>query len=83
MDLLFIVLMSNIFALTGERAIRECIDEGRAMANNCSGPERSAIVQLCDELDDLTNEIAEMMRRGMVSDCVVRMEMKMKTKFIS
>lgn len=49
----------------GERAIRECIDEGRAIADKCSGPERSAIVQLCDELDDLTNEIAEMMRRGM------------------
>lgn len=49
----------------GERAIRECIDQGRAIADKCSGPERSAILQLCDELDDLTNEIAEMMRRGM------------------
>ena len=53
-------------SLAGERAIRECIDQGRAIAGKCSGPERSAIVQLCDELDELTNEIAEMMRRGMV-----------------
>lgn len=54
------------YSLAGERAIRECIDQGRAIADKCSGPERSAILQLCDELDDLTNEIAEMMRRGMV-----------------
>lgn len=54
------------YSLAGERAIRECIDQGRAIAGKCSGPERSAILQLCDELDDLTNEIAEMMRRGMV-----------------
>jgi len=49
----------------GERAIRECTDEGRAIADKCSGPERSAIMQLCDELDQLTNEIADMMKRGM------------------
>ncbi|KAL9979828.1 hypothetical protein ACROYT_G017545 [Oculina patagonica] len=49
----------------GERAVRECIDEGRAVADKCSGPERSAILQLCDELDQLTNELADMMRRGM------------------
>ena len=52
----------------GERAIRECTDEGRAIADKCSGPERSAILQLCDELDQLTNEIADMMKRGMVRD---------------
>ena len=52
----------------GERAIRECTDEGRAIADKCSGPERSAIMQLCDELDQLTNEIADMMKRGMVRD---------------
>ncbi|XP_029181563.2 LOW QUALITY PROTEIN: vinculin-like [Acropora millepora] len=49
----------------GERAIRECIEEGRGIAEKCSGPERSAIVQLCDDLDLLTDEIAGMMRRGM------------------
>ncbi|KAK2568276.1 Vinculin [Acropora cervicornis] len=49
----------------GERAIRECIEEGRGIAEKCSGPERSAIVQLCDDLDLLTDEIASMMRRGM------------------
>lgn len=49
----------------GERAIRECTDQGRVVADKCSGPERSAILQLCDELDQLTDEIASMMRRGM------------------
>lgn len=55
--------------MPGERAVRECIDEGRAVAGKCSGPERSAILQLCDELDQLTNELADMMRRGMVGCC--------------
>ena len=51
---------------TGERAIRECIEDGRAIAEKCSGPERSTIMQLCDDLDLLTDEIASMMRMGMV-----------------
>ena len=68
--------------MAGERAIRECIDEGRAIADKCSGPERSAIVQLCDELDQLTDEIANMMKRGKVSDCVVRMETNSKAKIM-
>ena len=66
--------------MAGERAIRECIDEGRAIADKCSGPERSAIVQLCDELDQLTDEIANMMKRGKVGDCVVRTGDKLKSK---
>lgn len=52
--------------MVGERAIRECIDQGRATADKCSGPERSAILKLCDELDQLTDELANLKRRGMV-----------------
>lgn len=48
----------------GERAIRECIDEGRGIANKCSGPERSVITQLCDDLDQLLDEIANFNRKG-------------------
>lgn len=49
----------------GERAIRECIEQGRATADKCSGPERSAILKLCDELDQLTNDLASLKRKGM------------------
>ena len=58
--------------MVGERAIRECIDQGRATADKCSGPERSAILKLCDELDQLTDELANLKRRGMVGCLVVR-----------
>ena len=56
-----------MIVLAGERAIRECIDEGRGIANKCSGPERSVITQLCDDLDQLLDEIANFNRKGKVS----------------
>lgn len=73
--------MKWIIFFPGERAIRECIDEGRAIADKCSGPERSAIVQLCDELDQLTDEIANMMKRGKVSGGVAQMETNSKANY--
>ena len=63
---IIIFINNKYFTWLGERAIRECIDEGRAVADKCSGPERSVILQICDDLDELTKELADMMRRGMV-----------------
>ncbi|KAJ7380306.1 hypothetical protein OS493_011026 [Desmophyllum pertusum] len=62
----------------GERAIRECTDEGRTVAEKCSGPERSEILQLCNDLDKLADELAEMMRRGMAAATAEKIERKME-----
>ena len=52
--------------VVGERAIRECVQEGRRAAEQCSGKDRLEVLQLCDDLDRLCDELADLKRRGMV-----------------
>ncbi|KXJ18815.1 Vinculin [Exaiptasia diaphana] len=49
----------------GERAIRQCIQDARNVAEKCSGPERMELLKLCNELENLTNELSELKRRGL------------------
>ncbi|EDO35762.1 predicted protein [Nematostella vectensis] len=49
----------------GEKAIRQCIADARKVAEKCSGPERLELLRLCDDLEKMVTELAELKRRGM------------------
>lgn len=41
-------------------------EEGRKVAELCKGPERHRIMQLCDDIDRLAAQLADLQRRGLV-----------------
>ena len=51
----------------GEQATRQIIAEGRRLADQLQGAERQEMRRLCDEAEQLTNQLADLCRRGMVS----------------
>ena len=54
--------------MVGEKAIRECINDARNIADKSSGPERMELLKLCNEVEKLTDELADLKRRGLVSN---------------
>ncbi|XP_070200655.1 vinculin-like isoform X2 [Littorina saxatilis] len=48
----------------GEAATRLVVDEGRRVANCCTGPQRQELLRLCDETEILTNQLGDLCRRG-------------------
>nr|KAG5709155.1 hypothetical protein BaRGS_028611 [Batillaria attramentaria] len=48
----------------GEAATRLVVDEGRRVANCCTGPQRQELLRLCDETEILTNQLSDLCRRG-------------------
>lgn len=58
------------FALLGLHAVKLVTEEGRKIAEMCRGPERHRIMQLCDEIDRLADQLADLQRRGLVSGCL-------------
>ncbi|XP_076450552.1 vinculin-like isoform X3 [Babylonia areolata] len=48
----------------GESASRLVVDEGRRVANCCTGPQRQELLRLCDETEILTNQLSDLCRRG-------------------
>lgn len=48
----------------GEAATRLVVDEGRRVANCCTGPQRQELLRLCDETDILTNQLSDLCRHG-------------------
>ncbi|XP_025087818.1 vinculin-like isoform X9 [Pomacea canaliculata] len=48
----------------GEAATRLVVEEGRRVANCCTGPQRQELLRLCDETEILTNQLADLCRRG-------------------
>nr|XP_006817880.1 PREDICTED: vinculin-like [Saccoglossus kowalevskii] len=48
----------------GQQALRMVINEGRKVAEGCSGPERVRLHQLCDDCERLTNQLADLCARG-------------------
>ena len=59
----FILLPSTI---PGEAATRMVMQEGRKVANCCTGPQRQELLRLCDESEILTNQLADLCNKGMV-----------------
>lgn len=41
-------------------------EEGRNIAELCRGSEKQRIIQLCDEIDRLANQLVDLQRRGLV-----------------
>ncbi|XP_037093496.1 vinculin-like [Pollicipes pollicipes] len=48
----------------GQKAIQLVVDEGRRAAENLSGQPRQEVLQLCDEVDGLSRQLADLVRRG-------------------
>lgn len=48
------------------QALREVTAEGRKVAELLKGAERSRLLALCDEIDALANQLADLQRRGLV-----------------
>jgi hypothetical protein len=54
--------------LTGEQAIRQIVQEGRKVADNMpNGAKKGEVLRLCDEVEMLTNQLADLSRKGLVS----------------
>ncbi|XP_033120044.1 vinculin-like isoform X1 [Anneissia japonica] len=49
----------------GLKAIKGVIDEGRRLANHCSGQDQEELLRLSDETEILSNELANLCGRGM------------------
>ena len=52
---------------TGEKAVRECIAQGRKFADACQGPDKGRIRKVCDDLDRLMGDLAQLRKLGKVS----------------
>ncbi|KAH9513752.1 hypothetical protein Btru_042006, partial [Bulinus truncatus] len=48
----------------GEAATRMIVNEGRKVANCCTGPQRQELLRLCDEVEILTNQLSDLCKRG-------------------
>lgn len=48
----------------GRRAIVAVVEEGRKVADGLPGVHKAEILQLCDEVEDLTNRLAELCAQG-------------------
>lgn len=49
----------------GLNAIRLVTEEGRKVADLCKGPEKYRINALCDDIDRLANQLADLQRKGL------------------
>jgi len=54
------------FFIKGEKAVRECIQQGRVMAGVCQDPHKTMIQRCCDDLDKLMAELATLRSQGKV-----------------
>ena len=59
--------MLLILSCLGEDAARLIVAEGRKIAATLQGPEKAELNRLCDDVDILTNQLADLCRRGQVS----------------
>lgn len=58
-------------SVPGYNAIKLITEEGRKLAELCRGPERQRMLQLCDEIDRLADQLADLQRRGLVRNFIV------------
>ncbi|ESP05115.1 hypothetical protein LOTGIDRAFT_102378 [Lottia gigantea] len=49
----------------GEQATRLVVAEGRRVAQCCTGPQRQELLRSCDEVEILTNQLADMCKKNM------------------
>jgi hypothetical protein len=56
-----------MFVSPGDQAVRECVQQGRALANVCQDPQRGNIQKCCDDLDRLMGELESLRSQGKVS----------------
>ena len=52
--------------VAGEMAVHDCINQGRKVAEACGDPDRSRIQKVCDDLDQLLGNLAELRNRKQV-----------------
>ena len=58
------------YIFPGEKAVRECIAQGRKFADACQGqPDKGRIRKVCDDLDQLMGDLAQLRKLGKVSSC--------------
>lgn len=50
----------------GLAALKKITEDSRKIADLCSGPERNRIHQLCNDIDRLADQLADLHRRGLV-----------------
>ena len=54
--------------LTGQLAARLIATEGRKIADSLVGQQRADVLQLCNEVDMLTDQLSDLCKRGLVSN---------------
>lgn len=50
----------------GEKAVKECIAQGRKFADACQGPDKERMRKVCNDLDQLLGDLAQLRRQGKV-----------------
>ena len=60
-------MLMMLFLCIGEKAVRECIAQGRKFADANQGSDKGRIRKVCDDLDQLMGDLAELRRQGKVS----------------
>lgn len=58
---------SLLCSCAGEKAVKECITQGRKFADASQGPDKGRVRKVCDDLDRLMGDLAEMRRLGKVN----------------
>lgn len=71
---LLLLMLTKLLSLwIGEKAVRECIAQGRKFADASQGPDKGRIRKVCDDRDRLMGDLAELRRQGNVSKKVYRL----------
>lgn len=50
----------------GQQAARMMVSDGRKVAEGLQGPRRAEMLQLCGEVESLTDQLSDLCRKGMV-----------------
>ena len=62
----FLFFMAVFGFYAGEKAVRELITQGRKFADACQGPDKGRIRKVCDDLDKLMGDLAQLRKQGKV-----------------
>ena len=57
-------MCTEYYDVAGQNAIKQITEEGRRIAKQCPEPHRTDLARLCDEVDQLSGQLADLVRRG-------------------
>lgn len=63
-----VIIWIAILSGAGQQAARMMISDAHKVAEGLQGPKRAEILQLCNEVENLTDQLNDLARKGMVSE---------------